>query len=79
LPAFSAVNWPVRVGLEGNFTFLTAFRAYCLVHLSIGHRLFSTPLTVLRAKIASYTMYLSTTEGDIRFAISERGNHCGNT
>ncbi len=37
MPAFSAVNWPIRIRLERNFAFLTAFRANCLVQFSIGH------------------------------------------
>jgi len=37
LPTFSAVNGPIWIRLERNFAFLTAFRANCLVHFSIGH------------------------------------------
>jgi hypothetical protein len=42
-PAFSAVNGSVWVRFEGNFAFLSAFRANCLVHFFFGHWLFSTP------------------------------------
>ena len=37
MQAFAAVNRPIRIRLERNFTFLTAFRTDCLVHFSIGH------------------------------------------
>ena len=30
-PAFLAENWFVGFGLEGNFAFVAAFTAYCLV------------------------------------------------
>jgi len=42
-PAFSAVNWSGWVGFEGDFAFLTAFRAGCLVHFFLCHDYFSTP------------------------------------
>jgi len=34
-PAFSTVNWPTGIGLERDFTFLSAVSADCLVHLSV--------------------------------------------
>jgi hypothetical protein len=37
LPALSAINGPIRIRLERNFTFLAAFRTGCLVHLFLGH------------------------------------------
>ena len=36
-PAFSAVNWSAWVWFEWDFTFLTAFRASCLMHFFFGH------------------------------------------
>ena len=49
-PAFSAVNWPVWVGNEGNLAFRAAFRADCLVHFFLSHFHSSTPYVLLCKK-----------------------------
>ena len=33
-PALSTVDWPARVGLEGDFTFLSTSGANCLEHFA---------------------------------------------
>ena len=50
-PAFSAVDWSGWVGFEGDFAFLTAFRAGCLMHLFFCHRRFQLLFSVFGARI----------------------------
>jgi hypothetical protein len=70
-PAFSAVNWPVWVGFEWNFTFLTAFRTGCFEHFFPGHY-FSTPCFLYGAKIGFCTLHQCITLRNIRFVLAQK-------
>ena len=70
-PAFSAVDWSVWVGFEGNFAFLTAFRAGCLVHFFFCHRLFSTPVSVFLARV-DCAGFICGWFVDIRFVVEKK-------
>jgi len=51
LIAVSAVHWPCSVWLEGNFAFLSAVGAGCLVHLFLIHSLFQLLSTIMRKSV----------------------------
>ena len=57
--AFSAINWPVWVWFEWDFTFFSAFSANCLMHFFFGHY-FQLLISVYGAKTASCTTHLGT-------------------
>ncbi len=72
-PTLAAVNWPVWIRFERNFTFLTAFRASCLVHLFCCHGLFSTPYTCLWwQEFVSYAPNLCTWTKHIKLIMNSK-------
>ena len=74
--ALSAVDWPASVWLEGNFAFLSAVSAGCLVHLFIIHTLFSTPLSDIAQKNTFFAQTPHTTNTVLNLSIKKRQFSC---